>query len=327
MKNRKPFGHLDQHKRDRIACLYEEGHFQKDIAKIIKIDPSTVSRELRRLKRRNVYDPESAQRNADAKRRSSKWKGMQIEADPNLRTHIIAELKAKRSPDEIAGRMKKERRPSRVGKDAIYDWLYSSRGQRYAKYLCTKRRKPKPHKHTPKREMIPNRIPLDQRSKTRSLTHAQGDTFVSPKHSKSTASVAAVCTERENLLVLRKLDDLKPAHMQEAVKDVCAVIDIDTLTFDNGIENKNHEQFGVPTYFCDPHSPWQKPHIENNIGLVRRWFLPKGTDLTDVTQERLDEIAAVLNGKYRRSLGYRSALEAASARGILKEKAVYREGS
>lgn len=115
--------------------------------------------------------------------------------------------------------------------------------------------------------------------------------------------------------------------MKEAMQDVVASINADTCTFDNGIENRDHEEFGVPTYFCNPHSPWQKPHVENNIGLTRRWFLPKGTDLTDVTQEELDEYATILNNKYRKSLGYRSALEAASARGILKEKSVSQRGN
>jgi IS30 family transposase len=326
MSKRTPFGHLDQYKRDRLACLVVEGHLQKDIAAILNVDPSTVSRERRRLKRRKTYDSESAQRNAEAKRRSSKWKGMRIEADNNLRRHIVAELKQHRSPDEIAGRMKKEKRKNRVGKDAIYEWLYSSRGQRYAQYLCTKRTKPKPHKPKPKREMIPNRIPLNKRPKTRGLVHAQGDTFVSPKRSTSTASVAAFCTEQEKLLVLCKLPNLQPAHMKDAAQKVTASINVDTYTLDNGIENRGHEAFGVPTYFCDPHSPWQKPHIENNIGLVRRWHLPKGTDLTDVTQEELDDIAAMINGKYRKSLGYRSALEVASARGIVKEKLVHQGG-
>ena len=75
----------------------------------------------------------------------------------------------------------------------------------------------------------------------------------------------------------------------------------------------------IRTYFCNPHSPWQKPLIENSIGLLRRWFLPKGTDLSKVTEEELQKYIYILNHKYRKSLGYKSADEAARERGILKK--------
>jgi transposase, IS30 family len=80
-----------------------------------------------------------------------------------------------------------------------------------------------------------------------------------------------------------------------------------------------HKKFGVATYFCDPHSPWQKPLVEQSIGLLRRWFIPKGTDLRDVSEEQLQECFSVLNNKWRKSLGYRSAIEASVERGIMKQ--------
>jgi len=89
---------------------------------------------------------------------------------------------------------------------------------------------------------------------------------------------------------------------------------------DNGLENKDHKQFGIPAYFADPHSPWQKPHIENNIGLLRRWFIKKGTNLQTVSDQQLQEYLRILNGKYRKSLGYQSAYEAAIKRGIIQQK-------
>lgn len=91
----------------------------------------------------------------------------------------------------------------------------------------------------------------------------------------------------------------------------------DTNLVDNGIENVRHKEIGVPTYFCDPGCPWQKPHIENSIGLVRRWFLPKGTNLDDVSDEVFQSQLHLLNGKYRKSLGYQSAYEAALEAGII----------
>ncbi len=94
------------------------------------------------------------------------------------------------------------------------------------------------------------------------------------------------------------------------------------LTFQNFVlrgRETAHEQFGVPTYFCTKGSPWQKPHVENSIGLTRRWFLPKGTDLGMVPDATFQSMLGVLNHKYRKSLGYRSAYEVALARGIIKK--------
>ena len=89
---------------------------------------------------------------------------------------------------------------------------------------------------------------------------------------------------------------------------------------DKGLENKDHGQFGIPAYFADPHSPWQKPHVENNIGLLRRWFIKKGTNLQTVSDQQLQEYLHILNGKYRKSLGYQSAYEVAIKRGIIQQK-------
>src|SRR3989344_9389062 len=109
----------------------------------------------------------------------------------------------------------------------------------------------------------------------------------------------------QEFLTMRKMESLKPTLMQDAMQDIGTELSFDTLTLDNGIENRSHEQFGVPSFFCDPHSPWQKPRAEGAIGLVRRWVLPKGTDLSNVTQPDLALYSKLLNGKYRKSLRYK----------------------
>lgn len=315
MRKKKTYVHLNQFTRDRLQALLDAGETQKEIATILKVDKSTVSREVAKRKRRDGhYDAEAAGLKASVKRSNSKYQGMKIEQNPTLKKRIITELKALRSPDEIAGRLRKEKAALRVDKDAIYKWLYSPFGQQYCKYLCTKRYHPRTQKKTTERVMIPNRVNVSERP-TEGV-HAEGDTFVSPKRAKTTHAVALVVAEK--FFVMRKLESLKPVLMQGAVEAISKELQFDTLTMDNGIENRSHKEFGVPTYFCDAHSPWQKPRVENTIGLVRRWFLPKGTDLSDVEQEDLDLYAHILNGKYRKSLGYRSAHELKKERSILE---------
>lgn len=320
-KKRRKFKHLDQHDRDRIQALIREGHLKVEIAEILKVNKSTISREIKKRKRKNnIYDAGTAEYKARVKRLRSKYQGMKIESNQELRKHIITELKKKRSPDEISGRMKKDKLLFCANKDAIYKWLYSAYGQKYCKYLCTQRYNKKEYKKDkPKRVLIPDKISISERPNDTNLIHGEGDTIVSPRKAQTTASIAVVCVPKAKYLCGSKIPSLKPKNMKKAVAKINNQIQLDTLTLDSGIENRSHKQFGVPTYFCDSHSPWQKPYIENEILLIRRWEISKKTDLSKVSEKKLQKCFNFLNHKYRKSLGYKSAYEVAVELGILKE--------
>ena len=85
-----------------------------------------------------------------------------------------------------------------------------------------------------------------------------------------------------------------------------------SLTWDQGHEMSEHRRFsvetGVEVYFCDPRSPWQRGSNENTNGLLRQYF-PRGESLAGVGQEGLDEVAAKLNGRPRKTLGFRTPAE------------------
>lgn len=324
MKKEIRFRHLDQYDRDRIEALLKTGHKQKEVASVLRVDKGTISREIARRKRKDGwYEATAAQLKANVRRSNGKYQGMKIERYPALRDFIIEQLQRYRSPDEIAGRMRREKRWPRVGANAIYKWLYTVYGQQYARYLCTRRVRRKPQKKKPKREMIPHRISVWERPRDRSLHHWEGDTMVSPKRAHTTASVAVASAIREKYLFGTKIENLKPESMKRAIQQKSVHVHMDTLTLDNGIENRAHEEFGMDTYFCDPHSPWQKPHVENGIGLLRRWFLPKGTNLDTVNEEALQTYISILNGKYRKSLHYESAYEVAVRHGILQTEVAF----
>ena len=300
-----------------MEALLGAGHLQKEVASILKVDTSTISRERKRKRKNGHYEATTAERKAQVKRSRSKYQGMKIEKNTELRNYIISELKNKRSPDEIAGRMKQENMTPRVDTNAIYKWLYSVWGQPYCKYLCTKRYKKKKQKKLIKRTMIPNRVSIEQRPKPGE--HAEGDLFVSPAKTGSKYCGALICVPSAQLLVGTRIKNKKTAVMAHAVQKITSDIMIDDLTLDNGIENRNHEQFGITTYFADPYSPWQKPHVENNIGLLRKWFIPKKTNLKHVSESQLQNYLHILNSKYRKSLGYKSAYEVALDRGIISK--------
>ncbi len=250
MKKRKEFRHLTGHDRDRIHALYGYGHTQKDIAQVLGVDPGTVSRELNRYPRSTWrYSAARAQKDADEKRTHSKRPGMKIADDPALKKYIIKELRKLRSPDEIAGRMRKDGVTPRVGKTAIYKWLYSEDGKEYCKYLCTKRARKKRQGRTTQRVLIPDRIPLKDRPDTEGLVHTEGDLFVSPRTSRSKACGLLVVEKGSKLLTGEIIPNKTVSVIVPAMRKATQAIAADTCTLDNGIENIHHKDFGIPAYF------------------------------------------------------------------------------
>ncbi len=319
-QTRTPFKHLSQYERDRIEKLHFHLTSLVDIARILGRDKGTISREIKRYtNKHHRYKATKAHKTAKERRKGSKVVGMKIEGNPALKKHIIHELMLLRSPDEIAGRMKEERMSPRVGTNAIYKWLYSPYGAPYTQYLCTRKTRKIKQSRKEKRHLIPHRVSIRQRPDDAYQLHAESDLFVSPTHLHTKVVGHLVVIPEVHLLLGQFLKDKSPRTMVASIQHMEAQVPVTTWTLDNGIENIYHEEWGVPAYFCTKGSPWQKPHVESSIGLTRRWFIPKGTDLAQIPEETLQSILHILNHKYRKSLGYRSAYEVAHERGIIKK--------
>src|SRR3989344_1999939 len=183
MQKRKSFTHLNGSHRDRIHAVYGNGHSQKDIADVLGVNPGTISRELKRYGRSTWrYSAIKAEEDAQKKRARSKRDGMKIEAHPELKKRIMEELKDLRAPDEIAGRMKREKLPVRVGTNAIYKWVYSEYGKECRQYLCSRRMRKKAQSRLSKRTLIPNRISLRKRPDDTGQIHGESDLFLTNLH-------------------------------------------------------------------------------------------------------------------------------------------------
>jgi transposase, IS30 family len=304
--------HLQRNDRNQIEILLSKGYTQIDIAVVLEFNKSTISREIMRHScTTGHYKASVAQHKANIKRRNSKYQGMKIQQDTQLQENIITALQSHQSPDAISGRIGSISTPS------IYKWLYSIYGQQYCKLLCFKRYKPRKRKQCRvQREMIPHAVSVRERPVTG--IHWEGDLFVSSSKLPHSVSVAVIVEQSTQYMKAIKIPNRKPSTMVHAVQGLVQDIVCTDITFDRGIENKYHTEFPVPSYFCDPHAPWQKPHVENNIGLLRKLFVSKGTNLACMKRKDLQRYVTIVNRKWRKSLGYMSAEEKAREYGIVR---------
>ncbi|NTW14128.1 MAG: IS30 family transposase [Candidatus Moranbacteria bacterium] len=315
-------GKLTRAERFEINILLEKRYSYRKIGEAMERSPNTVSYEVKVNSVNGVYDPLKADRKAKVRKQASKYQRRKINENEALQAYITDKLKAHWNPDEISGRMKEDKEPFFASKTAIYEWLYSARGQRYCQHLYSERydRKPRKTKKTD-RIMIPDRVSLDKRflgaeNRTR-FGHFEGDTVVSRKGGQGGMSVLS--ERKSRLLVVRKLHSMSPAENLRKIRNMMRSLGMKSITFDNGIENKRHASIGVPTFFCDPYSSWQKGGVENGNKMLRRYF-PKGTDFALVSQKEIDRAVKIINEKPRKILGYRTAFEVAVANGVLLEE-------
>lgn len=311
-------GDLTKAERLEIRILMDKKYSMRTIGKAMDRSPNTISYEIRMNSVNGEYEPHKAHQKAQTRKKYRRFQYSKIEKYPAIKELIIKMLEQHWNPDEIAGWLKANQPEQYVSKSAIYNWLHTGRGDRYCDLLYSERHYRKKHTKKTKRTLIPNRIGIEQRSlgaENRSrYGHHEVDTIVSRKG--GTGAILVLIERKSRHVHLWKLPNLKPIGVSVRLSSIQQKYKIHSLTFDNGIENIYHQDIGVPTFFCDPYSSWQKGAVENVNKMVRR-YIPKGTDLVTVTQEQLDWIADRINKKPRKILGYRSALEVARVGGVL----------
>lgn len=310
---------ISEAERTEISILWSKGYSIRSIAKSLDRSPNTVSYELRKNKTKGKYNAKKAHAKSRLRKRMRRFQWMKIEKNKELKYYIIEKLRLKWNPDEIAGKMKEEKKLWYSSKNSIYRWLYSCRGQRYCSLLYSKRYRRKRRNGSKKRVLIPNRLDISKRflgseHRTR-YGHWEKDALVSRQG--ISASLAVAEERKSRLIMARKVKNLSPLEHEAATKKMLENKKAISITRDNGIENIYHEQTPVPSFFCRPYASWQKGSIENTNKLLRRFF-PKGTDFRFVKQKEVDCAIKLINEKPRKILGYRSAFEVAEKAGIIK---------
>jgi IS30 family transposase len=325
--------YLSVQEREEIAVGLAAGETQAVIARRLGRHPSTISQELKR----NTPLPSSGRggrygrpyralhAQARAELRARRPKPAKLATNVRLHDEVQAGLKKRWSPGQISRRLVVDfpaEEAMRVSHEAIYQSLYvQGRGalrRELAVCLRTGRTVRKHHrKGIDGRGKIAGMINIADRpaeAEDRAVSgHWEGDLIIG----KNSASAIGTLVERTTRFVL--LLHLPIDHTAESVRDamITAMDQLPghlwrSLTWDQGSEMSRHRQIttttGLPIYFCDPHSPWQRGSNENTNGLLRQYF-PKGTDLNVHTAEDLAAAAAELNGRPRHTLKYQTPAE------------------
>ena len=305
--------------RREIKILLAKGYSLRAIARSMGRSHNTIAYEIKANGGKTSYDPDNANIYAGNRRRNTRREWSKIEHNVDLKQSIIAGLEKHWNPDEISGKMKQGKKPWYASKTAIYDWLQSVYGQQYCVHLYSGRYHRKKQLKKTARMMIPERVSIDQRflgatNRTR-YGHWEYDTVVSKKG--CTGGLSVGLERKGRLVVATKVISLSASEHMMAIQNQINQYKTLSITFDNGIENKQHQTLGVATFFCEPYASWQKGGVENANKLIRRYF-PKGTNFRTVSQKKINEAVAIINNKPRKILGYKTALEVASACGIIK---------
>ncbi len=306
--------------RDEIFILLGRKYSIRSIGRALGRSPNSVSYEIKNNSTNGKYDPQKADRKARRSLRDRRFQWRKINQNQDLKKYIVMGLKKDWNPDEISGRMKTDKEQFYVSKTAIYEWLRTNRGNQYCRYLYSERYEKKKRIKKTEKVMIPNRVsiykrPLGALNRSR-YCHFEKDAIVSGKGGKG--SVAVLQERKSRLVDGKKVSGMQAFKHNEAIMKMRENKKILTLSYDNGLENREHGELGIPSYFCDPYSSWQKGGIENVNKMIRR-YIPKKTNLSKISQEYLDEIILKINNKPRKILNYRSALEVARANGVLLE--------
>jgi IS30 family transposase len=318
------YGQLSLDERCTIAHLYKDGQSIRKIAANLDRAPSTVSRELKRNRGTQVgYKPGYADEQARARR----WTGSRLDRDAGLRGLVLGQLQRGWSPEQIAGRLHQQNAATTISHESIYRFIYAqvrrTNDGAWRHYLPKgrSRRRPPGNRKRSCDDLIKRRVSIDWRppavDRRTTFGHWEADLmmFAAP------GQALLVTHERKSRLTLLARQPGKASqHAADQLLEWFAPLDKSlrrSVTFDNGTEFAQHhllnDQLAIRTYFCDPHSPWQKGSVENTIGRLRR-YLPRKTNLDTINPSSLDILIAAQNNTPRKCLGFKTPVEVFSAK-------------
>ena len=315
---------LGLRERIEIYRLHADGKSLRCIAGLLERSPSTISRELKRNSKASKqwnggYDPQRAQQLM--LRRHARGRAHKLERQPELRKQVLQRLAQGWSPEQIAGRMAQEPGSDRISHESIYryiywrSWSFNETLHRWLPRQKYRRGKRLPNGRWSTASMV-DRVSIHDRPAAVETRTRSGDWEADLMSFSKPGQFLLVAQERRSrrALLLRQ----KTRTAQSVVDNLSAMLEAlparacQSITFDNGAEFSKHyllgQRFGIQTWFCDTHSPWQKGGIENAIGRLRRQ-LPRNTDLDTLPAHRLALCLERYNDTPRKCLAFKTPNE------------------
>jgi len=319
------YGQLSLEERVEIYRLHAGGISQNQIASVLGRARSTISRELKRNSRPTKiwtggYEPVRAQQLAERRRR---WDcRFKLARQPDLRNRVSKSLAMGHSPEQIAGRLTLEHGRVIISHESIYRFIYHRTAQKDYWYRLLPRHK----KMRGRRRRGGSSASLIKQRRSIAERPAEVDGRQAPGHweadfmmfSRSGQGLMVLHERQSRFNMVCRPADRKAVPTAQTIAHQLSKLPSamrQTISFDNGNEFAEHHRLhnilGVQTFFCDPHSPWQKGGVENSIGRLRRW-LPRKTDLDLLTAADLRRHVQRLNNTPRKCLDFKTPAEAFS---------------
>lgn len=306
-ENNMSYKHLTIENRNVIESLSKNGYSARQIAEILSVHHSTVSRELKRCK--GEYTATEAQKHVDSQNSN---KGRKSLITPAIAAIIEEKLKLTWSPEQIIGRGIQELPISSF--KTIYNWLYAGLLSVSKDVLRRKGKDPKTSETRGKFTIGPT---IHERADTinnrEEFGHWELDTVVSARgQSKSCLATFSERKSRFNIVV--KMADRKKETMLQAIQNIIYTYGSNifkSFTSDRGKEFACYPvilEQGIEFYFADAYAAWQRGTNENANGLIREFF-PKKTNFDKVSDLEVSEAIHLINNRPRKSLNFRTALE------------------
>ena len=302
---------LTQEQRYQIYALQKTGHTRTEIAEVIGVHKSTVSRELKRNRGGRGYRPQQAHSRALERQQ----KGVpRISAE----TWSVVErlLRQDWSPEQISGRLKKEQQVC-ISHEWIYQYVLKDKrvgGDLYRHLRCQKKRRKRYGKYD-RRGKLPNCRSIDERpaivNRRKRLGDWEADTFFG----KNQKPVMMSLTERKSRFTLLGKVPQRTAQAvrKQTLRLLLPVSDkVHTLTSDHGKEFAYHQQIAqalhLKFYFAHPYAAWERGTNENTNGLLRQYF-PKKHDFQSVSNKQIEQATSRLNFRPRKCLAFKTPFE------------------
>jgi transposase, IS30 family len=319
----KEYTPLAAEERELISRELAKKSSHRSIAKMLGRHHSVISREIKRNGGNDHYRAMVAQKRAATMR--SRPKSRKLEANQRLHNFVQYGLVHEWSPEQISGKLIDQYPDDldmRVSAETIYQTLFlQARGELRTQLTLALRtgraQRISPSRTTEARGKIQNMVPISDRpteAEDRAVPRFWEGDLILGKANKSQIATLVERQTRFVMLVRIPYDRTaqRVAHLLARKMETLPDFLKNSITWDQGKELAAHEKFtvktGLPVYFCDPHSPWQRGSNENTNGLLRQYF-PKGTDLSVYTQAELDAVATRLNNRPRRTLGFKTPAE------------------